>query len=137
MDTQKRGRGRPRKSDDEKVSKTEAQRRYRAKKKAEGKTVNNAIYVDEQTAELIALTAEALNKPKASIYRVVFAAGLQALCPPMGEEREVWKSFLKRIIEIDAEEPSEQEALIELRKFLTGNFELTEKVLVGQSGGKS
>ena len=77
------------------MSKAEYQRRYREKKKAEGKKLGNAFYMDTGTAELINLLSEVLDRPKAEIMRMTFLRGLMEIA---AVPEEMTLSDIKKVL---------------------------------------
>lgn len=126
-------RGRPPKPDGP-MSKAEYQRRYREKKKAEGKKSGNAFYMDSETAELITLLSDVLDRSKAEIIRMTFLRGLMSIAA-VPDEMEIAdiKPVLIRMRDRDQETPAEKAALDDLVKGFRDSYDLKVRIISGDN----
>lgn len=112
------------------MSKAEYQRRYREKKKAEGKKLGNAFYMDTETAELISLLSDVLDRPKAEILRLTFLRGLmQVAGVPDGEDLDCIKPVLLQMRDRDQLPPKDKAALDDVVETYRTSYDLSMRIL--------
>ena len=112
------------------MSKAEYQRRYREKKKAEGKKFGNAFYMDTETAELITLLSDVLDRPKAEILRATFLRGLLDIAGvPDGDNLASVKPVLEQMRDRDQLPPEDKAALDTAVEAYRRSYDLSMRIL--------